>query len=115
MFLDGSIYPGIYDLLFTLGVHGDYTGFFYAAYAVYLSARQPERLLLVTKWLYPEVAKHYGTTWHCVERDIRTVIDVVWRKNRSCLESLAGRPLFQKPQAKQFLSILSSHCPPSAA
>ena len=36
-------------------------------------AEEPERLLLVTKWLYPDVAKQYGTNWKAVERDIRTV------------------------------------------
>ena len=46
----------IYDLLYRLGARGNYTGFFQTAYAVYLAVQQPERLLLVTKWLYPAVA-----------------------------------------------------------
>lgn len=49
----------IYDLLYQLGVTANYTGFFHTAYAVSLCAEHPERLLLVTKWLYPEVAKQY--------------------------------------------------------
>ena len=28
---------------------------------------------VVTKWLYPEVAKHYGTNWKAVERNIRSM------------------------------------------
>ena len=58
----------IYDLLFQLGVTANYTGFFHASYAIYLAIQQPDRLLLVTKLLYPEVAKRYGTTWWCVEQ-----------------------------------------------
>ena len=48
----------IYDLLYSLGITANYSGFFYTSYAVCLAARQPERLLLVTKWLYPEAAEH---------------------------------------------------------
>ena len=47
----------IYDLLYRLGATANYTGFFHMAYAVWLCVEQPDRLLLVTKWLYPEVAK----------------------------------------------------------
>lgn len=54
--------PEIYDLLYRLGATANHTGFFHTACAVRLAMEQPERLLLVTKWLYPEVAKHYHTT-----------------------------------------------------
>ena len=47
----------VYDLLYRLGATANYTGFFHMAYAVWLCVEQPDRLLLVTKWLYPEVAK----------------------------------------------------------
>ena len=43
----------VYDLLYRLGITANYTGFFHSAYAVCLVLEQPERLLLVTKWLYP--------------------------------------------------------------
>ena len=72
----------IYDLLYRLGVTANYTGFFHTAYAVSLCAKQPDRLLLVTKWLYPEVARQYQTNWKAVERNIRTVGDIIWRENR---------------------------------
>ena len=63
----------VYDLLYQLGVTANYTGFFHTAYAVSLCVEQPDRLVLVTKWLYPEVAKQYKTNWKAVERNIRTV------------------------------------------
>ena len=46
----------IYDLLLRLGVTANYIGFFHTAFAVHLAIQEPERLLLVTKCLYPEVA-----------------------------------------------------------
>ena len=45
----------IYELLYRLGVTANYTGFFYTAYAVQLCAEHPDRLMLVTKWVYPDV------------------------------------------------------------
>ena len=68
-----------------------------------------ERLLLATKWLYPEVAKHYATTWKCVERNIRTAVHAVWNTNPELLKALARHPLPQKPKASKFLSILALH------
>lgn len=98
----------IYDLLYRLGVTANYTGFFHTACAVALCAEQPERLLLVTKWLYPEVAKQYGTNWKAVERSIRTVGKYIWRENRTLLEQLARRPLAEKPRNAQLLAILAA-------
>lgn len=98
----------IYDLLYRLGATANYTGFFHTAYAVSLCVEQPDRLLLVTKWLYPEVAKQYRTNWKAVERNIRTVSCIIWREGRPLLEELAHRHLEQKPRNAQILAILVS-------
>lgn len=110
--MDNSFYQvEIHDLLYRLGVTTNYIGFFYTACAVALCVEQPDRLLLVTKWLYPEVAKQYGTNWKAVERNIRTVSCLIWRKNRPLLEQLARGHLVQKPCTAQLLAILSSSLP----
>ena len=80
-----------YHLLYRLGATANYTGFSYLVRALQLCAEEPERLLLVTKWLYPDVAKQYGTNWKAVERDIRTMGRVIWNSNRPLLETLARR------------------------
>lgn len=98
----------IYDLLYSLGATTNYAGFFHTAYAVSLCAQQPDRLLLVTKWLYPEVARQYKTNWKAVERNIRTVNAAIWRENRPLLEKLAHRHLERRPRNTQFLSILAA-------
>ena len=98
----------IYDLLYQLGVTANYTGFFHTAYAISLCVEQPDRLLLVTKWLYPEVARQYCTNWKAVERNIRTVSCIIWRENQSLLEELAHRRLDQRPRNAEMLSILVS-------
>ena len=98
----------VYDLLYQLGVTANYTCFFHTACAVSLCVEQPDRLLLVTKWLYPEVAKQYRTNWKAVEWNIRTVSCIIWREGRSLLEELAHRHLEQKPRNAQMLAILAS-------
>jgi len=98
----------IHNLLYRLGVTTNYTGFFHTSYSVYLAVHQRERLLLVTKWLYPEVAAHYKTTWRCVERNIRTVAEIAWQRNRPLLEKLAQRSLPCRPTVSAFLAILSA-------
>ena len=95
------------NLLYRLGVTAQYVGFFHASYAVWLVVQTPTKLQSVTKGLYQEVAAHYGTTWRCVERNIRTAVQTAWRCNHSLLEELAQRPLLERPSASAFLSILS--------
>lgn len=97
----------IYDLLYHLGVTANYTGFFQTASAVCLCVEQPERLLLVTKWVYPDVARQYKTNWKAVERNIRTINGIVWEKSRPFLEKLASRELLVKPSNAQLLAILA--------
>lgn len=97
----------IYDLLYRLGMRGSYTGFYQTAYAIKLSVEQPERLLLVTKWLYPEVAKRYGTNWKAVERNIRTAGSIIWRENRGLLEELTGRAIREKPGGREVVAVLA--------
>ena len=98
-----------HDLLYHLGVTANYTGFFQTASAVRLCMEQPERLLLVTKWVYPDVAKQCKASWKAVERNIRTVNGIIWERNRPYLEELAGRELPHRPDNAQLLAILS-HC-----
>ncbi len=99
---------GAYDLLYHLGVTANYTGFFHTAYALSLCTEQPERLLLVTKWLYPEVAERYETSWKAVERNIRTVSCIIWQESQPQLERLAHRHLERRPRNAQMLAILTS-------
>lgn len=96
------------DILCRLGVTENYIGFFQTSSAVLLCIEQPERLSLVTKWVYPEVAKQYRTTWTAVERNIRMVGGIIWRKNRPLLERLAHTRLEQKPRNAQLLAILAA-------
>ena len=94
---DPALLASACDLLRRLGIPETYKGFQYAAYAAALCALSQDRLLLVTKRLYPDIAKRFDTSWSCVERDLRTVINVAWNRNPSFLTKLARCTLGTKP------------------
>lgn len=99
----------IQHLLHQLGLAANYTGFFHTAYAVLLAIEDPKRLILVTKWLYPDVARYYHTSWHAVERNIRTSISLVWNTNALLLEKIAGYSLAGKPGPARFIAIMAAY------
>ena len=96
----------ITDVLYWLGISEKYIGFDYLSYAILLVLRQPERLCLATKWLYPDVAKHYRTNWQTVERGMRYIINLVWTFRRAQLQQLAQHELDRRPCIVQFLEII---------
>lgn len=64
--------------------------YFYMAEALRLSLREPDRLLLVTKHVYPDVARCFDTNWKCVERGLRRAAPQTLpgtRRRRSCQSS----------------------------
>ena len=99
----------IYDLLYSLGITANYVGFHHIAYALELTTREPERLLLVTKWLYPDVARHFGTSDMVTERAMRVVVGVSWNLRADTLQKLTGFSSSKKPCTSQYLSILTSY------
>ena len=101
----------IYDLLYWLGITAKYAGFFHASYAIFIAKQQPDRLALVTKWLYPEVARRYNTNWRAVEKNIRTVVSVAWETRPRQLEHIAHQKLEHKPKNTQFLKMLALYTP----
>lgn len=107
---EDSSQQNIQRILRRLGATENYTGFFPTVYAVQLSMGDPERLHLITKLVYLDVAWRYGTTWKAVERNMRTIVSVIWRNNPLLLSELAGFPLASKPNNASFLAIVSSFC-----
>ena len=100
----------IYDILKSLGIHRTYKGYYYVAEAVRLVMRDASLLLYISKSLYPAVAKIYGTTISCVERNIRTVVTICWESEYvHALETIAGIRLYKKPTTGEFIDILANY------
>ncbi len=97
-------------LIHKLGISSKYAGFDMLIYAVNLTCENEDMLKSITKKLYPQIAKHFNTSSLCVERNIRTVINVCWEKgNRELLNEIAGYPLKEKPSVSEFIDIIATH------
>lgn len=96
----------ITHLLSSMGVQNSYIGVKQTAYAVDMALQNPECMTLVTKRLYPEVAKRDHTTPARVERNIRTIVQILWEDNPAALNAVAGYELKRKPTTSQFIAIL---------
>ncbi|MEE0771822.1 MAG: sporulation initiation factor Spo0A C-terminal domain-containing protein [Anaerovoracaceae bacterium] len=96
-------------ILSSLGITANYAGFHYSAFAIALAAAEPQRLQLVTKWLYPDVAAKYRTSSDSVRKCICRTCHIAWENNRTLLEEMALRPLKEKPGTSEFLAIITVH------
>lgn len=65
-------------LLISAGFQSRQDGYRYLREAVWIAWKEPEMLCLVTKRLYPEVAKRFRTTDRQVERAIRYAVETAW-------------------------------------
>lgn len=70
-------------LLLHTGFQPRQRGCRYLREAVWIAWKEPGMLTSVTKLLYPEVAKRFGTTDKHVERAIRTAIETAWIKGNA--------------------------------
>ncbi len=94
----------------SLGISATHLGYYYLNTSVLLILEDENRLLMVSKLLYPLVAEIHSTTPSCVERNIRTVISLCWsRGDRERLFQIAGCRLQSKPTNGEFIDILSCY------
>ena len=97
-------------LLRLLGVTGKLTGFYYAVYMIEQVQNQPENMVLLTKRLYVQTAKHFSTTPNCVERNLRTLVQSCWAvSNHNLLNLIAGAELKQAPTNSQFIDMMAAY------
>jgi len=80
--LEGRVTAIIHEI----GVPAHIKGYQYLREAIMIAVEDMDVINAVTKVLYPEVAKHFGTTPSRVERAIRHAIEVAW--DRGDLETL---------------------------
>lgn len=95
----------IFIFLLRLGIPPNSCGFLQTAYAISLSIEEPDRLQLITKCLYPDVARHFHTSAACVEHNIRTAIDAAWKHNPNLLWQISYGFLSSRPTTSEFLSV----------
>lgn len=98
------------QLLRALGAPGTLKGFFYAVYMIEQLERDPSTVNLITKQLYPDTAKHFGTSSLAVERSLRTVVTTCWNRSaHSLFNEVAGTALTKKPTNSEFLDMTAAY------
>ena len=100
----------IQRVLRTLGVNGSYIGFHQMSFALSRIVQDEMLLTYISKGLYVETASKFGTTVSCVERNMRTLIQIIWNfGDRELLEEMAGRKLEKKPGNGEFIDIIAGY------
>lgn len=99
------------DMLMSLGISSKLRGYIYLQHTILDLVRQPGQL--VTKELYPAVAKRYGATGAQVERSIRSAITTAW-DNRDEMQwrqyfcaDAAGE--IERPTNAEFITCLAEY------
>lgn len=78
-------------VMLELGMPAHLSGYHFLRDAVCMSMEDMELVGSVTKLLYPEIAKKYRTTEQKVERAIRNMIEVSWKRgNELLMEEMFG-------------------------
>ena len=69
-----------------------------------------ETIQAITKEVYPDIAKYYGTTMKAVERSIRTIRDVIWQHaNRAALDAIMGCHVTEKPKNSKLIDSIANY------
>lgn len=80
----------IADLPIELGIKRTYKGYFFLIAALELAITDQKNLLYMSKSIFPVIAARYGTTYSCIERNIRTAINACWNSpNREKLLTMS--------------------------
>ncbi len=98
----------IINTLDSFGVSRSYTGYGYVVHGLMLIIEDRERLECITKSLYLDIARNYRTTWTCVEKNMRTIVNSVWNSpNNELLEIIFNKAnRSKKPTNKEFLKYM---------
>ena len=108
---DAALEVQISNLMRQLGIPAHLKGYQYLRKAIIMAMKDPAVMDGVTKILYPDIAKCYGTTASCVERAMRKAIAVAWeRGNIDFLQYYFGctkKPQMAKPTNSAFIATVA--------
>ncbi|MBR0028416.1 MAG: sporulation transcription factor Spo0A [Clostridia bacterium] len=99
------------DFLHELGVPAHIKGYQYIRSAIMMVVENMDLLNFITKQLYPEIAKAYGTTASRVERAIRHSIEVAWSRGKpEVMNEIFGYTIHTgkgKPTNSEFIAMVA--------
>ena len=110
---DADLEAVVTDIIHEIGVPAHIKGYQYLREAIILTIHDMDMINAVTKVLYPEVAKRFGTTPSRVERAIRHAIEVAWdRGDVETLQKFFGYTVSGikgKPTNSEFIAMIADH------
>ena len=110
---DTDLEAVVTEVIHEIGVPAHIKGYQYLREAIILTIRDMDMINAVTKVLYPEVAKRFGTTPSRVERAIRHAIEVAWdRGDVETLQRYFGYTVSGikgKPTNSEFIAMIADN------
>ncbi|MPM08525.1 Stage 0 sporulation protein A [bioreactor metagenome] len=106
-----SLESMVTSIIHEIGVPAHIKGYQYLREAIVMTVEDMDVINAVTKVLYPEVAKKFGTTASRVERAIRHAIEVAWdRGDLETLQKYFGYTVSNtkgKPTNSEFIAMIA--------
>lgn len=100
----------IKSVLRRLGVKTSNQGYQYTAYGIFLVLKNKDSLAYITKSLYIDIAIEFHTSWKCVERNIRTIVDSIWKTdNVELLTQICNGNPISRPANKEFFNLMCQY------
>lgn len=99
------------EILHQIGVPAHIKGYQYLREAIIIAVNDMDVINAITKVLYPQVAKTFGTTPSRVERAIRHAIEVAWSRGKmDTIDQLFGYTVSNgkgKPTNSEFIALIA--------
>lgn len=102
----------LHSALHSVGIYRHYYGYVYFTEAILMAAEEPERLQSIQKEIYLPIALKNHTNISNVEKNIRTLRDVMMRHGGGeFLTKLTGCPYWrtQTPYPKELISLFAEY------
>lgn len=98
----------IKNTLRRLGVKTSNHGYSYITHGILLTLQDKSYLEYITKNLYVDIAHHFNTSDSCVERNIRTVVEAIWKTEDTelLMEICNGVSIPKRPANKKFFELM---------
>ena len=108
---ENAIETMVTNVIHEIGVPAHIKGYQYLRYAIIVAVEDMDVINAITKVLYPQVAKAFGTTPSRVERAIRHAIEVAWdRGDLDTLQKYFGYTVSTakgKPTNSEFIALIA--------
>lgn len=110
---DQRLQMEISELMLEMGIPAHLRGYQFLRSAVMMCVEDMELVGSVTKLLYPDLARMYGTTAQKIERAIRNAIEVSWeRGNSELFEELFGycnTAEYSRPTNSEYIAMAADY------